>query len=331
MKLSEKALHYRELAKLVGADFHLDRAVRLLLKQNPSHARRTWLLGLERGLGEGKSITESIKAHCESSTGTLELALIDAGERSGRLYDGFSHLARYFEAWHIAVNQALGAVIYPLVLAHLGIFLPELPAFVTASMQGEPISWRSVFIPLAILWLVMLCTFLLWRWLSRLGAESAVVDLWLNRIPFIGSVRRHWALARFAQVFHACLLASMRMTECMLLAGAASHSGLLRRAARDASQRIAAGETIAGAMADVHGFPTLFIQSTATAEEVGSLDHEMNRWAAAETVDASEAVQRAAQWLPRIAYGMVVLYIAYRIVTMVTGYYGGMLQQLEGI
>lgn len=329
MKLSEKALLYRELTKLVGSDFHLDRSIQLLLNQNPSHARLTWLLGLQRGLGEGKNITESLTAHCDSFTSTLELALIDAGERSGRLADGFRHLARYFEAWDVATRQALGAMIYPLVLAHLGIVLPELPAFVTASMQGGTASLRSLLMPLAVLWLILLSSFLLWRWLSRLGAASAAVDLWLGRIPLIGSVRRHWALARFAQVFHACLLASMRMTECMTLAGAASHSGLLRRASQDAARRIAAGETIAGAMADVHGFPLVFVHGTATAEETGTLDHEMNRWAASETIEAGDAVQRAAQWLPKIGYGLVVLYVAYRIISMMSGYYGGMLKSLE--
>lgn len=117
----------------------------------------------------------------------------------------------------------------------------------------------------------------------------------------------------------------------MLLAGGASHSGLLRRASEDAAKRIAAGETIAGAMADVHGFPPMFIHGTATAEEVGSLDREMNRWAAAETMEAADAVQRAALWLPKIAYGVVVLYVAYRIITLMTGYFGGVMKQLEGI
>lgn len=331
MKLSEKALLYRELAKLVGADFHLDRSLRLLLARNPSHARRAWLQGLQRGLEEGKGITEALREHCEPLTGTLELALIEAGERSGRLNDGLTHLARYFEAWSIAKRQAISALIYPLLLAHLGLLLPELPALVTASMEGAPFSLRQLLLPVAILWLILLSGFLLWRWLSRRGAESARVDAWLGRVPLIGSVRRHWALARFAQVFHACLLASMRMTECMLLAGAASHSGLLGHAARGAAQRIAAGETIAGAMADVHGFPIVFVHGTATAEEVGTLDHEMNRWAASETIEASDAIQRAAQWLPKVAYAIVVLYVAYRIIGMMYGYYGGMMRQLEGL
>lgn len=331
MKLSEKALLYRELAKLVGSDFHLDRSISLLLKQQPSHARRTWLLGLQQGLGEGKSVSESLTTHCDRFTGALELALIDAGERSGRLADGFRHLARYFEAWDVAVRQAISATIYPLVLAHLGIVLPEMPAIVTASLQGEAWSLRGVFMPLAVFWLILLSTFLLWRWLSRLGATSAAVDAWLGRIPLIGSVRRHWALARFAQVFHACLLASMRMTECMTLAGTASHSGVLRRASQDAAQRIATGETISGSMADVLGFPLLFVHSMATAEETGTLDHEMNRWAAAETIEAGDAIQRAAQWLPKVAYGIVVLYVAYRIISMMSGYYSGMMEQIEEV
>lgn len=331
MKLSEKAMLYRELAKLVGADFHLDRTIDTLLKHQPSHARRTWLLGLQRGLGEGKSITESLTEHCGAFSGTLEFALVDAGERSGRLNDAFSHLARYFEAWDVAVRQAMGAMIYPLVLAHMGIILPELPVMVAASMEDKPVSAVGILMPLAILWLVLLSLFLLWRWLSRAGAESAAIDAWLGRIPLIGSVRRHWALARFAQVFHASLLASMRMTECMLLSGGASYSGVLRRASEDAARRIAAGETIAGAMADVHGFPLLFVHSTATAEEAGTLDEEMNRWAALETIEAGDAVRRASDWLPKIAYGIVVLYVIYRIFGMVGGYYGGLMKQIEMI
>lgn len=330
MKLSEKALLYRELAKLVGANFHLDRSLELLLKQQPSHARRTWLQGLQLGLKEGKGVAASIAAHCGAFSDALEFALIDAGERSGRLGDAFSHLSRYFEAWHVAVKQALGAMVYPLVLAHLGIVLPELPTIVTSSMDGKPFSLAGIFTPLATLWLVLLSLFLLWRWLSRLGAQSAAVDLWLGRLPLIGSVRRHWALARFSQVFHACLLASMRITETMQLAGSASHSGLLRHAARDAAQRIAAGETISGAMADVHGFPVVFVHGIATAEEAGTLDHEMNRWAAAESIEAGDAVQRAAQWLPKIAYGVVVVYVVYRIIGMMSGFYGGMARQMDG-
>ena len=69
-----------------------------------------------------------------------------------------------------------------------------------------------------------------------------------------------------------------------------------------------------------------FVHGVATAEEAGTLDHELNRWAAAETIEAADAVQRAAQWLPKIAYAIIVVYVVYRIFGMLSGY-GEMLKQ----
>ena len=80
-------------------------------------------------------------------------------------------------------------------------------------------------------------------------------------------------------------------------------------------------------MADVHGFPMEFVHGISTAEEAGTLDHEMNRWAAVETIEAGDAVRRASQWLPKIAYGVVVMYVVYRIFAMMSGY-GEMLKQI---
>jgi len=332
VKLSEKASLYRELAKLVGASFHLDRTLELLLGQHPSHARRTWLQGLQKGLAAGQGVAEAVGTHNAAFSDGLEITLISAGERSGRLADAFGHLARYFEAWELGLRQMRGAMIYPLVLVHFGVMLPELPAIVTESMQaGESHPVRRLVLTLLVLWLIMLLLFMGWRWLSRKGVESAEVEAWLWRIPLIGSVRRHWALARFSQVFHACLLAGMRMTECMQLSGEAAHSGVLRQASEDAAKKIAQGEMIAGAMADVHGFPITFVHSVSTAEEAGTLDREMNSWAAAEMIDAQEALQRASAWLPKLFYAGVVLYVAWRIIHMVAGYYGEIGRQLEAL
>lgn len=332
MKLSEKASLYRELAKLVGAAFHLDRTLELLLGQHPSHARRTWLEGLQNGLAAGQSVAEAVETHNSAFSDGLEVALISAGERSGRLADAFGHLARYFEAWELGLRQMRSAMLYPLVLAHLGVVLPELPAIVTAGMLGgEDHPGRRLVLTVLLLWLAVLLLVLGWRWLSRKGIESAAVEGWLWRVPLVGRVRRHWALARFAQVFHACLLAGLRMTECMLLAGEAAHSGMLRRAAGDAAKKIAQGEMIAGAMADVHGFPISFVHSVATAEEAGTLDREMNSWAAAEMIEAQESLQQAGTWLPRLFYAGVVVYVAWRILGMVAGYYGEIGRQIEAL
>jgi type II secretory pathway component PulF len=98
-----------------------------------------------------------------------------------------------------------------------------------------------------------------------------------------------------------------------------------------AEKKIACGELVAGAMADVHGFPLIFVHSVATAEEAGLLDQEMNSWAAAEMIEARESLQRATEWLPRLFYGLVVLYVAWRIIAMVAHHYSEMGRMIENL
>ena len=48
-----------------------------------------------------------------------------------------------------------------------------------------------------------------------------------------------------------------------------------------------------------------------------------------ETDSAADAMGRVATWLPKIAYGLIVLFVAYRIISMFQGIYGGLLEQLD--
>lgn len=328
LSISDKAILYRELAKLVGADFHLDRAVTLMLGQNPPAARRDFLTGLERGLARGAGIASALEVENASLAGGLERSLVKAGEQSGRLGESFAHLAKYFAALAAGAKQARGAILYPLVLAHLGILLPELPQALSSGDWSAAIP--RVLVLIGVLWLVLFLFWWAWKNLTESASRSAVADRWLGRIPLLGKVRQHWALARFSQVSHAGLLAAMRLSEVTRMAGEASQSGRLLHAAQTAAPRIESGERLAESLRTTQTFPRTFVDGIATAEEAGTLDQEMQRWADLETEEATEATARAAEWLPRLFYALVALYIIYRIVTMFFGIYGEAFKMLDG-
>ena len=327
MTPAEKTALYRELAKLTQADFHLDRSVALLLSQKSLPGRRAFLEGMQRGLEEGKSLAEAIREHNGKTVAGLDLALIEAGERSGKLSAAFNHLARYYASADGAVRQMRGAMIYPLILLHLAIVLPELPSAIVAT-EG-PGFLPKVLLGFGVLWAVVGGMYFLWRWLSEKALTSAQADGWLNRVPWIGPARRHWALARFCQVFHAGLLAGLRMSDICRLAGMAAQSGGIRAGAEVAAARIEEGETLSMGLADAGAFEPLFVNSVATAEEVGKLDEEMARWSTDETLSAAQALEKASVWLPKMGYALVVIFVGYRIISMVMGYYGGILQQMK--
>lgn len=323
MKNAEKTLLYRELAKLTQADFHLDRSLTLLLSQKISPARRSYLEGVKRGLAEGMGLAESVRAYNQESVTGLELALIESGERSGKLSASFNHLARYFASADGAARKMRGAMIYPLILLHLAVILPEIPS----AILGGGGFFTRVSLWMILLWSVLAGIFFLWRWLSQKALHSPSIDRWLNRVFWIGPARRHWAMARFCQVFHAGLLAGLRMSEICRLAGDASQSGGIREAGESAAVLIETeGERLSLALADAQAFDGLFINAIATAEEVGRLDDEMARWTTAETLSAAESMERASLWLPKIGYGIVVVFVVYRIFGMVQGYYSEVLR-----
>jgi type II secretory pathway component PulF len=323
---AEKAMLYRELAKLIGADFHVDRAVELLLGQDPKGARRIYLEGLQRGLVRGAGVAAALESENANLISGMEIALVSAGESSGKLAQPFEHLARYFSAMDAGIRQAKSALIYPLILAHLGILLPAVPSILLDTGTG---GLMSVVGKIFFFWLVVGAVWFFWSVLSRKAVSSAAMDALLNKLPLLGKVRQHWALARFAQVFHAGLLAAMRMTHITRMAGDASQSGTFHEGAERAAARIENGSPLAVALRESGAFPRMFVDSVATAEEVGSVDHEMLRWANAEAELASEATQRAATWLPKVGYVLVVMYVAWQIISTVQGIYAPMYKLLE--
>ncbi len=129
-----------------------------------------------------------------------------------------------------------------------------------------------------------------------------------------------------------CLLAGLKVGEGLRLAGGASQSAVLDEGARKAAQKIEHGGNLASSLRSAGGFPNEFNNSMEMAEQSGTLDHELGRWARAEAQLAARAQDRAAEWMPRIFYVLVVLYVASRILGMFTGYFqtlGGAVEDLE--
>ncbi|MDB6140934.1 MAG: PulF [Verrucomicrobiaceae bacterium] len=330
MNVKDKARMYRELAKLLGASFPMDKSITMLLGQQPAASRRQFLSGIQRGFEQRMGFAEAMRTFNQGLATSLELSLIDSGERSGRLAESCLHLANYFETWHKGIRAARTAMVYPLLLLHLGVVLPEITRnFMMTALGRETHPAAAIIWRLVIFWILLVVLALLWRALSRAAVRSESIDRVLNLLPLIGAVRRHWALSRFCQVFHSGLLAAMHITDCLRMAGDASQSGTLLNGSRKAEEAIRLGRPLSESFEGAGRFPRDFINSIATAEAAGGLDTEMGRWAAAETDYAAEAQQAAAEWYPKALYFGIVGYVGYRVVALFTEYYGSIMDMTK--
>jgi len=322
---SDKATIFRELAKLLKADFHLDRTLALLLNQKPKPTVAVFLKAAQEHLSAGVGLTEALRQTPGGAMTPLDLAMVGAGESSGRLEQSFQLLARYYASLVESAKKARSALLYPLILAHLGVILPELPAAIAGDTLAElPV---RILTRLGVLWLVLWAVFKGWKSLSQKAETSPGTDRWIGRMPLLGSMRRHWALARFTQVAHSALLAAVRPQEWVRLAGEASGSGQFLAGTQIAASLVGDGQPIATSLRSGGGFPKDFVDALDTAEETGTLDHEMARWAELEAEQARESTERVAAWLPKVLYAVIALYVAARIIGMMSAIYAPLLQE----
>lgn len=330
MTTKQRSQLYHDFSRLIAAGMGLDKSVEVLLEQNRAGSVKQYLHGIKRGLAEHLSISQSIGRHNAALVSPLEITLVEAGERGGRMDQAFEHLSHYFDLKQRAKDKAVGALIYPIILLHLGLMVPDLSAIMRGgSLQDQ---MQAALGRIVIAWIVLLAVGASWLFLTKAATTSVAVDNVLRRLPLIGSTRKHWAQARFCQVFQTGLLAAMNISQTLKLAGEATQSAVMNESSHVAARKVEEGSPLSLALKSSGGFPVTFVNALDTAEHSGGLDVEMGRWATAEAGMAAQAQDRAAEWMPRIFYFIIVVYVASRIVGSFSGIYGsgGLYDQMLG-
>jgi type IV pilus assembly protein PilC len=318
---AQKHLFYTEIAKLLEAGFGIRDAGRVMLDTRLPALQADLLRRLDADLEAGKSITEAFGAGVIT---TLERSIIGAGERGGRMAPAFQHLADYFGMLASARREALGAMVYPGFLLHFGLFVGVL-----APGMGSGASFAEIAVDFVIALVALYAVgFVVWLGLKALlenASASTFLDGLLRRIPVIGGARRAMAMARFTKVYHTCLLAGLSMNETVETASEASHSATIRAAGKQLAEVLKGGGPLGPTMMSCGAFPPAFARSYTTAEEAGSLDKELARWAAVYQEDAARGAKTVAGVISKGLYFAVLLFVAWTIIR----FYSGQFQQIE--
>lgn len=324
----QKSQFHAEMAKLLEAGFDIRRAADVMRDTRLPKAQETLLDDLDRGLAEGKTIAGSIGADVRAVS-DLERQMIRAGERGGRLAQAFRHLADYFAMVANARGEIIRGMIYPVVILHLGLLIGSLPA--SAMLEGvkAPELAGAIVRNLLVAYALAAAAFFGLRSLWRKAAEHPGLDRLFLRLPWIGKARRDLAMARFCQVDHACLLSGVSMVETSRLAADASQSAVIREAAVDLVATAEAGRALGPVFRDCGAFPAAFARSYATAEESGSLDTDLERWAKVFAADAESSIRQLAVMLPKVCYVVILLFVGWQIGRVYIGYLEGLNEMME--
>ena len=243
-QLSRRADFYHQLGQLTGAGLGLTRALEQLKHNPPDRSYREPIGRVLEQIAAGCTLTDSLHR-----TGhwlpAFDLALLQAGEHSGRLDACFRLLADYYTDRARLARQMIGDLAYPAFLLHFAIFIfPFAQFFASGNWAVYLCQTIGVLVPLYVA--VALMVF---------AAQSRHGEAWrgcfeslLHPIPVLGLARRSLALARLAAALEALLSAGVTIIEAWELAATASGSPALRRTVLGWRPQVNGGQTPAEAV-----------------------------------------------------------------------------------
>jgi type IV pilus assembly protein PilC len=320
-QLVRRAELYHQLAQLTAAGISLLRALEQLKRNPPDRSFRGPIQQLLNEITQGRPFSEALR----TTSGWLpefDVALIEAGELSGRLDAAFRLLAGYYNDSARVTKQVISQLLYPIALVHLAalVFVIILP-FAASQFQA------NLFL-LAGQALLLLAPFYILTGLMLYASQNKRGEYWrarieslINFIPLLGAARRHLALSRLAVALEALLSAGVNIIEAWDIAAAASGSPALRRAVAIWKPQVVAGRTPSEVVSECPQFPALFANFYSSGEVSGQLDDSLRHLHRYYGDEGTRQLNAFAQWLPRLIYLVVAAVIAYKIIQFWTGYF----------
>lgn len=320
-QFTQRAEFYHQLAQLTSAGIGIIRAVDQIRNNPPARSYREPLQRLLDKLADGATLAESLQSL--SWLPEFDLALIAAGEQSGRLDASFRLLANYYNDRARIIKQVISQLIYPVGLIHLAalVFFIVLPYAASEFSASLTLLFLKALLVLAPLYAGT--ALLIYATQSKHGESwRASIESALRLVPILGKARRYLALSRLAAALEALISAGVNIFEAWDLAAIASGSPALRRAVAAWKPQLTAGMTPAEAVRRCRLFPEMFANLYFSGETSGKLDESLRHLHRLYDEEGSRKLQSFAQLTPRLVYLLVAVFIGYKVVQFYYGLYG---------
>lgn len=326
-QLTRRADFYYQLGQLTAAGLGVTGSLQQLRRTSSSSLFRANLAAALVDIEAGASISESFRRRPDWLP-EFDIALLQAGERSGRLDATFAMLSGFYQDRAAMAKKLISALVYPAFLLHFAVFiLPFADLFKTGDFVTYLAKTFGILIPIY----VIIAAGIFLSQGKRGLAWRSTLELLTARIPFVGSGRKQLALARLAAALEAMVNAGESIIEAWPLAAAASGSPALEREIRSWRPQFVRGRTPAEVLRDSSAFPDMFSNLYTSGEVSGSIDVTLRRLHKYYADEGSRDLHSAARIFPGIIYGLVAAYIAWQVIQFWTGYFNQINQVVGGM
>ena len=282
----------RQLATLLSAGIPLVDALSTLERQLAEPAIRNLLIAVRGALGEGHSLAQSLRRQGGLFNG-LYCALVEAGERSGKLAPVLERLAEHLEQVQRQRHKARTAMIYPAVLMMVSLLVVVgLMTFVVPKLTAQ-FSHGGQTLPMITRLLIGISEglVLVGPWLLGLALLGGIGSTWLLRkphwrlrrdrdllrVPKVGALLSVLESARLARSLAILVGSGVPLLEALQVATATVGNREIHGALERARDQVEGGVSLHRALSGAGHFPPLLLNMVASGEASGTLPDMLER------------------------------------------------------
>jgi type IV pilus assembly protein PilC len=278
----------RQMATLISAGIPIVQACDIASKTQNKRPCSQLIDAIKEDIETGLTFAESLRKH-PSLFNDLYCNLVEAGESAGALDVLLESLACYLERLLQIKQKIKQALTYPLfvltvalliTIAMLLFIVPQfealynnfgsqLPAMthivigLSQWLQTRGLLLLPVFIPVALLWIYAK---------KRIPAMAYFIDKHLLKLPLIGGILKHSAIARLSRTLAVSFAAGLPLPDALQAVAGATGNQIYTKATHAIRADITTGKTLQSALENSPLFPPLVVQMISVGESSGKLD-----------------------------------------------------------
>ncbi|HEX9047691.1 MAG TPA: type II secretion system F family protein [Verrucomicrobiae bacterium] len=331
--LNRRAALFEQLATMIAAGTPLIRALEMASRNRSAGLPRKVLQELTYHLREGHTFADAMQFVSGQKRGTdgrfqgggkfywlseFDIALLSAGEQSGRLDATLKLLAQYYAARAKMISDTIGGSIITIVTLHVFLIIfpvPLLVSFVMAFVNNQ----YSECLPFLIEKVCVFGVLYFLVWFSAYAGQANRNQSWraflediFGCVPLLRTGLKYLAVARLAMALDALLSAGVPVIKSWNLAAAACGSPHLKREILKWSPELEKAMTPAEMVARIRYFPDLFVELYQSGEISGRLDESLIHLYNYFQQEGFRKLQ---------AFSRVVMFTVYFAIAIIVGYY----------
>lgn len=316
---------------MIAAGVPLVRALEMCGKNPGLRGMRRAVAQISADLEAGHTFTDSM-ARCHGWLAPFDMALLSVGEASGRLDVSFQLLADYCAERAKILRDTISGLLSTVATVHVFLLifpLGYLTGFVVGGLFGGQVRAALPFLTekAAVFGgLYGVAGLLIYASQGRRGLRwRSLVENILRCVPILRSAVAFLVLSRLAAALEALTNAGVDVIKAWELAAAAAGSPRLIREIAGWGARMETGLTPADLVTQSGCFPELFVNLYHTGELSGKLDETLHRLRHYYQEEGFRALRCFTRVLNGVIYGLVVVVVAYSVISFWSHYYASAL------